>query len=197
MLIDGIALSEGSTLQNMTIASGTSFPQDGSVGELFYRTDEPNKGLYLNDGTVWANMSAVALAAAATKLATLRNIILTGDVAGTASFDGTADASIAVTLKGDVVSTKTFTGAVTCHYATEGSYVAANVTGATTLTLSGVPDSSKAYGMTFELTNAGTNITWPASVTWLGTAPVLRASGISMVTLVTRNGGTTWLGSAA
>lgn len=100
-------------------------------------------------------------------------------------------------LIGDLVGVKTFTGAVTCNYVTDGSYIAATVTGATTLTITGVPDSTKAYGMTFELTNAGTNITWPSSVTWLGTTPTLRASGVSMVTLVTRNGGATWYGSAA
>ncbi len=99
-------------------------------------------------------------------------------------------------LTGDTVSVKTFTGAVTCVY-TDGAYVAATVTGATTLDINSVPDATKAYGMTFELTNAGTNVTWPASVTWLGTAPTLRASGVSMVTLITRNGGTTWYGSAA
>lgn len=103
----------------------------------------------------------------------------------------------AIMLAGDRVSTKTFTGAVTCNYSTEGSYVAATVTGPTTLSITGLPDATKAYGMTFELTNAGANVTWPASVQWLGSAPTLRASGVSMVTLVTRNGGTTWFGSAA
>jgi hypothetical protein len=261
MLIDGIALSEGSALQNLTVASGASFPADANAGELFFSTTL--SALCVYTGAAWATVSTLVdskipvsqlpslaitdvfavgdqasmlalnaqrgdvairsdlnktfilsadtpsvlsawlevlvptgVAATATKLATARNIALTGDVVGTASFDGSADATIAVTLKGDIVSTKTFTGSVTCNYL-DGSYVVANVTGATSLSLSGVPDSTKAYGMTFELTNAGTNITWPASVVWLGTAPTLRASGVSMVTLVTRNGGTTWYGSAA
>jgi len=136
-------------------------------------------------------------AATATKLATLRNVALTGDIVGSATFDGSNDLSIACTIAGDKVGSKTFTGAITCNYATDGSYIAGTVTGPTTLTIAGVPDATKAYGMTFELTNAGTNVTWPASVVWLGTAPTLRASGVSMVTLVTRNGGTTWYGSAA
>ncbi len=114
-------------------------------------------------------------------------------------YNGTAwvDVGIEFALKGDIVVSKTFNGAVSVNYTTEGSYVVGNVTGATTLTIAGVPDSTRAYGMMFELTNAGSNITWPASVSWLGTAPTLRASGVSMVTLVTRNGGTTWYGSAA
>lgn len=46
------------------------------------------------------------------------------------------------------------------------------------------------------LTNAGAfAITWPASVSWLkGAAPAFRASGVSIVELVTRDGGTTWYG---
>ena len=118
---------------------------------------------------------------------------MVGDLETIASRDY-VDAKFA---SGDTVSAKIFNGAVTCDYATEGSYVAATVTGATTLSITGIPDATKAYGMTFELTNAGANITWPASVVWLGTAPTLRATGVSMVTLVTRNGGTTWFGSAA
>jgi len=99
-------------------------------------------------------------------------------------------------IQGDTVQTPSFTGAVTIDYAA-GSYVAATVTGATTLTLTGVPDSTKAYAITFELTDAGTNITWPVSVNWLGDPPTLRATGVSLVTIVTRNGGTSWLGFAA
>jgi hypothetical protein len=125
------------------------------------------------------------------------SVTLIGDVIGTAIFDGQGECRISAVLQGDITSTKTFTGAVTCNYAEAGSYVIANVTGATTLTITGVPDTIRAYGMTFELTNAGSNITWPASVSWLGSAPTLRATGITIVTLITRNGGVTWLGSAA
>ena len=140
--------------------------------------------------------SVTGNAGTATKLATARNIALTGDVVGTGSFDGSGDLSIATTLKGDTVQTLTLTGSISINYG-NGSYIVGTVTGATTLTLTGVPDSTKAYGLTLELINAGTNITWPGSVTWLGTAPTLRASGTTVVTLVTRNGGTNWLGSAA
>jgi len=46
------------------------------------------------------------------------------------------------------------------------------------------------------LTNAGAfAITFPASVNWLkGAAPQFRASGVDIVELVTRDGGTTWYG---
>lgn len=45
----------------------------------------------------------------ATKLATARSITLTGDATGTASFDGSADASIAVTLPASGVTAATYT----------------------------------------------------------------------------------------
>lgn len=44
------------------------------------------------------------------------------------------------------------------------------------------------------LTNGGANaITWPAAVTWLaGSAPTLKVSGVDVLELTTRDGGTTW-----
>ncbi len=88
-------------------------------------------------------------------------------------------------------------GAVDLDYA-DGSYVVATVTDATTLTLSGIPLANRAIGMTLELSNGGTNVTWPGSITWVsGTAPTLKASGLNLITLITRNGGTTWLGTSS
>ena len=52
---------------------------------------------YVNDELA-KKLNADANAVSATKLETARNINLTGDVTGTTTFDGTADANIAVTL---------------------------------------------------------------------------------------------------
>lgn len=48
------------------------------------------------------------------------------------------------------------------------------------------------------ITNGGAfAITWPASVVWLsGVAPTLKTSGVDIITLVTRDGGTTWYAGA-
>ena len=62
MLIDGMQLTEGSVLQNLTIASGTSFPANASLSELFYRTDADNKGLYVYTDS-WRKLSLAAEAA--------------------------------------------------------------------------------------------------------------------------------------
>jgi hypothetical protein len=263
MLVDGLEMTEGSQVKNLTVASGAAYPDAPTDGELFYNTSIPALCVYhlgewsavgvqldtsefvtlvggkipsdklpsyVDDVVDIANQAALPMpgevgkiyitlddnkihrwsgsayfeinassgtADQALKLATPRTISLLGDVTGQVEFDGSMNVSVAAKLSGDLVATKTFTGAVAVDYTKEGSYVAATVTGATNLSITGVPNDGKAYGMTFELTNAGTNVTWPASVVWLGTAPTLRASGVSMVTLVTRNGGSTWYGSAA
>ena len=53
MQIDGIKLVEGSKIQNLVVDAGTSFPLNPDTGELFYRYDAGNKGLYLYTGSSW------------------------------------------------------------------------------------------------------------------------------------------------
>lgn len=53
MLFDTITISEGGEVVNATIDSGTAFPLTPSLAEIFYRTDNPNEGLYVYDGTGW------------------------------------------------------------------------------------------------------------------------------------------------
>jgi hypothetical protein len=53
MLFDGIKLIEGSEVQNLVVDSGTSFPANPDQGELFFRTDALNIGLYVYDGAGW------------------------------------------------------------------------------------------------------------------------------------------------
>ena len=56
--------------------------------------------------------SCTGNAATATKLAASKSIALTGDVTGTASFDGSADASISTTMAATIAGNKTFSGNV-------------------------------------------------------------------------------------
>lgn len=51
MLYDGVQLIEGSQFTNLTVASGTSFPSNPSLGELFYRSD--NDALHVYNGSAW------------------------------------------------------------------------------------------------------------------------------------------------
>ena len=52
----GVQIAEGTSVKNLTIPNGQSFPQDGNIGELFYLTVDIQNfsaGLYVNDGTAW------------------------------------------------------------------------------------------------------------------------------------------------
>jgi hypothetical protein len=51
---DGLTLLEGSVVTNLTVANGTAFPSNPSVGELFYRTDAAPEGLYSYNGSTWS-----------------------------------------------------------------------------------------------------------------------------------------------
>jgi len=48
----GIEVAQGSEITNLTIPTGTSFPANDNVGEMFYRTDEDK--LYVRDNVGWA-----------------------------------------------------------------------------------------------------------------------------------------------
>ena len=83
MLYDGLTLAEGTAVANMTIASGTTNPTNPSTGELFYRTDSPNEGLYVYTGTAWTAVGSTASfdslnVKPAVRAATTANITLSG-----------------------------------------------------------------------------------------------------------------------
>ena len=53
MLFDGIRLVEGSEVQNLVIHAGPTFPADPDQGELFFKSSDPSKGLYVYQGFQW------------------------------------------------------------------------------------------------------------------------------------------------
>jgi len=55
----GLSIAEGSEITNLTVATGTSFPGNESVGELFFRTDQQT--LYVWDGSEWDNAGGAGL----------------------------------------------------------------------------------------------------------------------------------------
>jgi len=81
--------------------------------------------------------------------------------------------------------------AADCFYGT--------VTGDVTISFSNVPVTGQFVFVVLEITNGGSQtISWPGTIKWPGgTAPVLTASGVDLITLYTRDGGTTWRGTMA
>ena len=68
------------------------------------------------------------------------------------------------------------------------------VTGSVTISFSNVP--AGAVFVIFEITNGGSSVSWPGAVKWPGgSAPALTASGTDVISLYTRDGGTTWRGT--
>ena len=103
-----------------------------------------------------------------------------------------------LTEKFTIVNLGNITGATAINLASGNTFYA-TVTGAPTFSFSNVPATGAAVFVTLELTNAGAfPPTWPASVKWPGGAPPdFTASGVDIVTLYTRNGGTTWYAAAS
>ncbi len=67
----GLTIAEGSEVTNLTVPTGTSFPSNANVGELFYRTDQSK--LYIVESVggspasdVWIDLTAAATANADT-----------------------------------------------------------------------------------------------------------------------------------
>lgn len=85
MIYDSITMFEGAKAENFTLASGSSFPPLPEEGELFYRNDGANEGLYVYDGAVWIAIGAGGTVdfdglnvKAAVRVATTANITLSG-----------------------------------------------------------------------------------------------------------------------
>lgn len=108
-------------LTALSQSSGTAFPTTNLVlGMPCYRSDL-NKSYILTNltGPVWTLEQDYARTAAylddniasATKLQTARTISLSGDISGSASFDGTANAAITATLPNTGVTAGTYSAA--------------------------------------------------------------------------------------
>lgn len=76
------------------------------------------------------------------------------------------------------------------------TFFAFTLSGATSIVFANVPSSAFATTVTCRITNGGAfTLTWPASVVWLGAAPVLQGSGVDVLLLQTSDGGITWYGA--
>ena len=96
-----------------------------------------------SSGSCTGNSATATLAAEATILATERAIALSGDVTGTANFDGSAGISISTTIAANSVALSTDT---------TGNYVAAGATSG-----SGISGSVSSEGGTFTVTSNATD----------------------------------------
>ncbi|MPN57367.1 hypothetical protein SDC9_205061 [bioreactor metagenome] len=82
--------------------------------------------------------------------------------------------------------------------ASDGNIHTFTVGAAITLTLNANCLTGFCRTLTLVIMNGGAfTVTWPASVKWAGgSAPTFSAAGVDVITLLTVDGGVTWLGSA-
>jgi len=150
MIIDGINLIEGSSITNLTVASGTAYPSGANAGELFFRTDAPNIGLYAYDGTSWASVGGGSSYTAGT------GITLSGS-----AFSLTSGIVTASTYKSITVDTY---GRVTAG------------TNPTTLTGYGITDAAPIASPTFTGTPTAPTATAATNTTQIATTAFVTAA---------------------
>lgn len=133
----------------------------------------------------WGTMLNSILSDIDSKMVGLAGATLTGLL-------GIKTDSYTVTAKGSI------SGSQTLDLAT-ARFFTATISGATTFTaFSNCPATGRAVFFTLQVTNAGSLISWPASVKWPGaTAPTLTTSGVDVLAFYTVDGGTTWRGALA
>ena len=150
----------------LEFASSAQFPASGETEKIYVAQD--NNKIYRWSGSTYIEISPTAgLADSATKLATPRTISATGDATWSVSFDGSANASGALTLSNTGVASGTYTK-VTVNQK-------GRVTSGTTLSSSDIPslDASKITTGIFDTSQIPTGISITgnaASATKLATA---------------------------
>lgn len=165
------------SITSFTLSSGTGAklttsdtpPSGPSAGDLWYESDTGKTFIYYDSYWVEIGHGSGAVvsdditgnAGTATKLQTSRTISLTGDVSGSASFDGSANASITATIQPNSVALGTdttgnymsdisaSTGITISHTPSEGSTA--------TISLSGGPAFS-AYPSSGQTVGSGSQV---------------------------------------
>jgi hypothetical protein len=99
------------------------------------------------------------------------------------------DYSITLTASGNTGATETLD-------LTNGNAFSATVNASCTFTFSNPPITGKLGEFVLIITNGGSSaVTWPASVDWpAATVPTLTTAGVDVLTFITQDAGTTWLG---
>lgn len=178
---------------------------------LLFPSPVANYGIVWNaDATALIN-GALPTAPATPFMATLLDdadaITARATLGALAATDGSATNlySVRPVLQSPREATNGVTGsgtvAVDCNTA---AYYTLTLTGnVTTLSLTNVPASPRAFSLTLEVIQGGSGsytIAWPGSVKWpAGVAPTLTTTvgKADVITLVTRDGGASWLGFVA
>lgn len=173
---------------------------NGVVWTLFNAATTPSAGrTALGLGTLATqNANSVSITGGTLSGTTFTTGTITGTTLSTSSY-------IRPSLQAPNETTNGVSGSGTVTVdANAAAYYTVTMTGnITTLTISNVPSSPAMFSLTLEIIQGGSGsyvITWPGSIKWPGAvAPTLTTTvgKADVVTLVTRDGGTSWLGFVA
>lgn len=137
-------------------ANFASFPGTGETGKIYVAIDTGD--VYRWSGSAYVQINdAVTSADQATRLATARNINLTGPITGTASFDGTANANIATSLDISSKSTSDLSEGTNLYYTDARTRGAVSATGSINYN-SGTGVFSFTQGNTDTITEGSSNL---------------------------------------
>lgn len=137
-------------------ANFASFPVTGESGKIYVAIDTGD--VYRWGGSSYVQINdAVTSADQATRLATARNIALTGPITGTASFDGTADANISTTLDLSSKSTNDLSEGTNLYYTDTRARSSVSATGSIAYD-SGTGIFSFTQGNTDTISEGSTNL---------------------------------------
>lgn len=137
-------------------ANFASFPGTGETGKIYVAIDTGD--VYRWSGSAYVQINdAVTSADQATRLATARNINLTGPITGTASFDGTANANISTSLDISSKSTSDLSEGTNLYYTDARTRGAVSATGSINYN-SGTGVFSFTQGNTDTITEGSSNL---------------------------------------
>ena len=137
-------------------ANFASFPGTGETGKIYVAIDTGD--VYRWSGSAYVQINdAVTSADQATRLATARNINLTGPITGTASFDGTANANITTSLDISSKSTSDLSEGSNLYYTDARTRGAVSATGSINYN-SGTGVFSFTQGNTDTITEGSSNL---------------------------------------
>ena len=186
----------------MVIADSVSFFRRSSsinqvVFSYLYNSNDVtfNGNLFASDVTI-SNITVSNNASITGSISTVSNINSIGISTLPTINNNSITVNTSADLLGPVTQNVVSLGSSTVIDCALGNYFTCTVNGNVTFSFTNVP-SSRAFGITLEITHTSGSISWPAEVKFPeDQAPLINSNKTHLFMFVTDNGGTRWRGAA-